>query len=126
MYIKITPKGAVLREKGWKLFENSPTNKFDEFLSIYPKTVFAVSGQRITAPKPGTTWANQLRRDWSLLTQDNIALQNEIIEKLKYDVSEKERTGNLMYLPNIENWLSKHTWENIEIKNNRNPYEKCI
>lgn len=126
MYIKITPRGAVLREKGWKLFESSPTDKFEEFLSIYPKTVPSGGGQRITAPKSGTTWANALRREWGIITHNNLSLQEEIVNKLKYDISERERTGGLMYLPGIENWLGKRTWENIEIQSNNNPFDKCI
>jgi hypothetical protein len=126
MYIKVTPKGAVLREKGWRLFEAPKTDLFDKFLSLYPVSVPSDGGKRSTAPVPTSTWASTVRRTWNIITNNNISLQEEIINKLTYDVNEKTRTGKLMYMPKIDNWLEKKTWENITIESFINPYEKSI
>ena len=127
MFIKITPKGAVLREKGWKLFEETVDDKFIEFLKAYPQSVPSDGGKRITAPVVvDSHWANQLRRQWNIMTNNNLKLQEEIIAKLKFDVEDRTRTAKLMYMPKIDNWLEKRTWENIVIESFSNPYEKSI
>lgn len=118
MLIKITPKGAVLREKGWRIFENLDRNKFKEFLDIYPKSVPSGGGERSTAPSDENSyWANQLRRLWS----SEVSNEDEVIEKLKHEVIEKTRRGELMYLPKVDRWLAEHMWERVivtEFKSN--------
>lgn len=112
MLIKITPKGAVLREKGWKIFDNFDKSKFEEFLDIYPKSVPSGGGERSTAPSDKEShWANQLRRVWN----SEVSNEDEVIQKLKYEVEEKKRRGELMYLPKVDRWLTEHMWERVII-----------
>jgi hypothetical protein len=128
MYIKITPEGAVLREKGWKIFENSSNDRFIQFLNTYPSEVPTEGGgTRATAPTdPDSQWANALRRVWNVKTQNNIELQDRIIKRLFGEVATKEATNNLMYMPRIDRWLDRNTWEFLKDPEDIKPFDKSI
>jgi len=114
MFIKMTPEGPVLRERGWAIFETKDTDKFDEFFNKYPKKVPTDKGDmRITVP-PGEDHKQSIRRLWIVMTNNDLELQAEIIKKLEIELAIKESKSELMYLPNMSKWLSGRYWERVD------------
>jgi len=114
MFIKNTADGPVLREKGWAVFEDRSTDKFDTFFNLFPKKVPTDKGDMRQTIPPGEDHKQSLRRLWIIITNNDDELQSEIIKKLELDISSKEARGELMYLPNMSKWLAGRYWERVE------------
>lgn len=115
---KLTPKAL-------SLFSVS-NDKFEEFYNLFPSKVPDGFGSfRPTSTESVETKSAQHTKEiWDKLLKSNPEISESIIKGLKNELAHKSRTGSLMYLPNIDSWLNKHSWEQWEDVNNTNTSTK--
>jgi predicted aspartyl protease len=108
--------GYALSDKATKLFFNPSDELFNEFYAIYPtKVSTGLQGFRSVSNKDvNTSGANKTKSTWKTITLGNIELQKKIIACLKVELNNRELSGSLAYLPNIDNWLIGKNWEKWE------------
>lgn len=79
---------------------------FDELVRIFPSTVIRPDGIKDYLK----TDLNKCRRLYTQNVKKDEVVHNEIMECLKLEIRERQRTGKMSYMKRLPNWISSEEW----------------
>jgi len=85
---------------------------FDDLLYIFPGTVIRPDGIKDYLKIN----LNKCRRLYVLAVKQDRVLHKEIMECLKYEIREREKTGKMSYMKRLPNWISSQEWATWQIQ----------
>lgn len=87
-----------------------PKDYFDEFYDLYPVYVYRSDGTK------GFLRANvnKCRFQYNKIIGKSKAMHEHIMRCLNYELSEKMRTNNMLYMKTMWKWITNHEWEAFE------------
>ena len=95
---------------------------FDELLREFPSTIIRPDGIKDYLK----TDLNKCRRLYIQTVKKNEALHKEIMECLKYEVRERNRTGKMSYMKRLPNWISSQEWATWQTQREDNSSTETI
>lgn len=87
---------------------------FQEFWEMFP--IKTPKGRRLKQASK-----HKIEKKYNSLVKKDASLHKHILKCLNYELEERQRTGNLEYLHNIETWLNKEGWKAYEDDDSESP-----
>lgn len=109
-FIKITESGNVLRSKGIELFEGK--GLFHKFIATFP--IKTPKGRYLSPVGTDGIVASSLKKKWTKLFKNNVALEQKAIKVLEAEIEFRLRTNAMEFMQACEAWLNGASYEKYE------------
>jgi len=97
---------SELTEDGKALIEGK--DQFSEFLEKFPVSVIRKDGTKDYL----RTDKKKAERLYKRITRGRKDIHEHILTCLTFEIKERQRNNNMMWMKKISNWLSSNEWEN--------------